>query len=670
MNGLFVEKKLSEAKKLISSGKSSEALDVYNSILTKFPNNKRVQAAIKLLKPDQKSLDLLLLFFQKGNYKEAKKLALLLTEKFPEHPFCWKALGSILQEMGNSVEAIIAFQKSIKLSPNDIESYSNLGATLLALGRFKEAEVILRKATKLNPDFAQSYNNLGIVLKELLLLEEAEIVLKKAIKLNQNFAEAFNNLGLTQHKLGKYKEAEISYKEAIKIKPHDAGAYSNLGNTLQGFIRHEEAKEFFSKAVNLQPMVDKYHHNKNLCLNYSLTWEQSFIYKEHIKFEKYFGGLKVRASLDSKNFNYSKKKLNIGYVSGDFRTHSVSYFFEQLLKYHNSNFVKIYCYYNNTLQDETTMRIRSLSDHWRTIYEMPNDDVVDLIKKDNIDILVDLSGHTANNRLLVFAQKPAPIQVSWLGYPNTTGLSAIDYRFTDIIADPEGVADLFHSEKLIRLPNGFQCYKGDNDILLNTNLPLKKNGYITFASFNNFSKMTREVIKVWSKILIAIPNSKLILKSSKLNSDADHYLSLFNEEGIDDCRIQYYERLTNKEDHLKLYDKIDVGLDTFCFNGATTTCEALWMGVPVITLSGDRHAGRVGASILTNIGLTEFIAKDIEGYIGQAINIANNGDYLQDIRKNLRKKMLESPLCKGKSFARDIENAYQDMWIKYHKKSS
>ena len=310
-------------------------------------------------------------------------------------------------------------------------------------------------------------------------------------------------------------------------------------------------------------------------------------------------------------------------------------------------------------------RLMSFSNNWHSIFGVSDTDVVNLIKNDKIDILVDLSGHTGKNRLLVFAQKPAPIQVTWLGYVNTTGLSAIDYRLTDIIADPIGEADDLHSETLLRLPNGFQCYKGDQTVIANVNLPQKSNGYITFGSFNNLSKVTPEVIQVWSKILHAIPNSQLILKGSQLKHDTTQFIKLFNKEGISEDQIKLYGMLPNKDDHLKLYNAIDIGLDPFPFNGATTTCEALWMGVPVITLLGDRHVARVGASILTNIGLTDFIAQDIDDYVELAIKMAANTDYLQETRQGLRERMESSPLCNGKSFACDIENAYQDMWNKY-----
>ena len=434
---------------------------------------------------------------------------------------------------------------------------------------------------------------------------------------------------------------------------------------MKKFNRYEEAEASYRQAIILDPNYNHAYNNKNLCLNYSSLRSPLFIYQQHLEFEKQFGGLEVRTPLSLPVKKQPGDKLRVGYVSGDLNKHSVAYFFEPLLQNHNPNAIETFCYYNDKKIDEITDRLITTSNNWHSIFGVSDTDVINLIKNDKIDILVDLSGHTDKNRLLVFAQKPAPIQVTWLGYPNTTGLSAIDYRLTDIIADPIGEADDLHSETLLRLPNGFQCYKGDQTVIADVNLPQKSNGYITFGSFNNLSKVTPEVIQVWSKILHAIPTSRLILKNSQLNHGKKQLLELFKQEGIAEDRIKLYGALASTEEHLTLYNAIDIGLDPFPFNGATTTCEALWMGVPVITLLGDRHVARVGASILTNIGLTDFIAQDIDDYVELAIKMAANTDYLQETRQGLRERMESSPLCNGKSFACNIENAYQDMWDKY-----
>jgi predicted O-linked N-acetylglucosamine transferase (SPINDLY family) len=529
----------------------------------------------------------------------------------------------------------------------------------------EEAAASYKQAIVLKPDFAKAYNNFGTTLQELGRLDEAEANLTQAIGLKPDYAEAYNNLGAMLKKLGRLDEAEARFRQAIALKPDYAEAYNNLGATLQELGRLDEVIASYNKAIELKVDFASAYSNKNLCLNYSSSCSPLFIYKQHIEFEKQFGGLKIEPLLSVLVNKNSGGVLRIGYVSPDFRKHSVAYFFEPLLQNHSGHVVETFCYYNNTVVDTTTKRLMASCDHWRSIFGIADPDVANLIRNDKIDILIDLAGHTARNSLLVFAQKPAPIQVTWLGYVNTTGLSTIDYRFTDIIADPIGEADELHSETLVRLANGFQCYKGNKAVHSNSELPFKRRGHITFGSFNNVTKVTPEVIKVWSNILHALPKSCLVLKAKQLQHNASHYLDCFKQEGIAEDRIKLYGKLPSMDDHLDLYNAIDIGLDPFPFNGATTTCEALWMGVPVITLLGDRHVGRVGASILTNLGLTDFIGQDIDGYIQLAVEMAANTNYLQEIREGLRERMQRAPLCDGRSFASDVETAYQEMWHHY-----
>ena len=574
-------------------------------------------------------------------------------------------LGIVLQNLGRWEEAEANYNQTIVINPNHTKAYNNLGNILKELGRLEEAELSYTKSITLEPNYADPYNNLGNTFKALGRLEEAETSYKKAIALTPNNHELYYNLGILLKELGQLEKAEVSYKQAITIKPDYVDAYYNLGNALQELGRWKEADVSYNQAIAIKPDFTLAYNNKLCGLNYSPDWSTQLIYQQHLEFEKQFGGFKSRNPLISNKKNPFNEKLRVGYVSGDFKKHSIAYFFEPLLQHHNSNTVEIFCYYNDDKVDDITKRLTANSDHWRSIFNISDEDFFDLVRNDKIDILVDLSGHTAKNRLLVFAHKPAPIQISWLGYPNTTGLSAVDYRFTDISADPVGEADELHSETLLRLPNGFLCYKGNKKSYVSVSLPQKSLGHITFGSFNNLSKLTPKVIKVWSKILHAVPLSTLILKSSTLNRNSAHHLELFKKEGISNNRIKIYNKMPSMEEHLKLYSSIDISLDPFPYNGTTTTCDALWMGVPVITLLGNRHASRVGASILTNIGLTNFIAQDIDGYINLAIEMANNINYLQEVRQDLRKRMERSPLCNPRSFANDIENAYKDIWNKH-----
>lgn len=353
-------------------------------------------------------------------------------------------------------------------------------------------------------------------------------------------------------------------------------------------------------------------------------------------------------------------KIKVGYVSPDFRTHSVSYFFKPLLLAHDRDKFEIYCYSNVSRPDDITTHIKANSDHWRNILGMEDKDAAELIKKDGINILVDLSGHTANNRLLVFGYKPAPIQITWLGYPNTTGMTTMDYRFTDEIADPPG-SGAFYTEKLIRLKGGFLCYSGDESIEVSTSSPCLKTGHITFGSFNTLPKINPEVISLWSEILQSLLGSRLILKCRQLKNKGvkSRLRKMFKRNKVSFKQIQLVPMLSEHKEHLRLYNKIDIALDPFPYNGTTTTCEALWMGVPVVTMLGDRHAGRVGASILTHVGLKGLIATDQDDYKKIVLNLA---ELLMDgYQLDCRSFMERSSLCNPGAFAKKIETAYKEM---------
>jgi predicted O-linked N-acetylglucosamine transferase (SPINDLY family) len=388
--------------------------------------------------------------------------------------------------------------------------------------------------------------------------------------------------------------------------------------------------------------------------------------EEEFSYHRVFGDQFAQAPVTHTPEQHSKHngKLRIGYVSPDFSTHSVAYFFEPLLQHHNKDNVEVFCYYNRPKVDQTTKRLMHNADHWRSIVGLNDDQLVQLIQNDGINILVDLAGHTGKNSLTAFAYKPAPIQVTWLGYPNTTGLDAIDYRFTDDIADPVGDSEAFHSETLVRLPHGMWCYNGDTSVQPQTQLPYDRNDYITFGSFNNLAKVTPQVLDLWADILKAVPHSKLLLKAKQLSEDEaqQRFIELFEARGIGRDRLDLHAFSKSKADHLALYGEIDIALDAFPFNGATTTCEALWMGVPVLTLRGDRHVARVGASLLHRVGLDDFVAENEEDYLARATALCQDLDHLRTLRQSMRARVEQSPLCNGPEFAANIERAFQNMW--------
>ena len=470
---------------------------------------------------------------------------------------------------------------------------------------------------------------------------------------------------------GRPAEAEAAYRRAIELKPDYAEAHINLGNALKDQGRLAEAEAMYRRAIDLKPDFAKAHSALLLLLNYRPATDPSALYRAHREWRDRYARHLERPARPYDNTRDPERRLRVGYVSPDFRTHSVSFFFEPLLAAHDRAAVELFCYAEVKHPDDTTSRLKTLADYWRSTLGLTDDGVGDLGRADGMDVLVDLAGHTGDNRLLVFARKPAPVQVTWLGYPSTTGLSTIDCRLTDAIADPEEGSGACHSETLVRLPGGFLCYKAPEVAPEVSPLPARTTGFVTFGSFNNSSKVTPEVVAVWARIMRRIPGSHLLLKSRQF-ADAttrQRYVKLFVGYGIDAPRIRLLPNAPSLEKHLGTYSRVDIALDTFPYNGTTTTCEALWMGVPVITLRGDRHAGRVGASLLARVGLAELIAENEEAYVETAVSLAGDRGRLEALRTGLRARMSASPLCDPAGFARQVEAAYREMWKQWCRKA-
>ncbi len=571
-------------------------------------------------------------------------------------------LGNVLKKIGQLDEAATHYQKAIDIKPDYVEAHNNLGNTLQTLGQLDKAVTHYQKVIDIKSDYVEAFINLGSALQELGQLDEAVTHYQKAIDIKPDHADAHYNIGNVQRELGQLSEAVTHLYHSIDLKPNYFEAHNNLGIALQELGQLDEAIAHYDKSINIKKDFQTYS-NLLLALNYHSELSEEAVFTKHLEWEKEFGKPELARAPVSGDIR-KNPRLRIGYLSPDFRTHSVAYFFEPLLVSHNRHVVEVYCYYNHKTFDSTSQRLKDASDHWRSIINLSDEEVACQIRQDHIDILVDLAGHTAKNRLPVFTYKPAPIQVTWLGYPNTTGLSSMDYRFTDDVADPVGEADQWYTEELIRLPNGFLCYQGDDQIDFESTLPCSKRGYVTFGSFNNLTKVTPGVVKLWSKILKASPESHLLIKSKRLADEVFKlkFVELFEKEGINKERLELYAFLPKKDDHLALYSKIDIGLDPFPYNGATTTCEALWMGVPTVTLAGDRHAGRVGASIMNHVGLSGFVAKDLKSYVEIAVKYTNDLKQLATIRQDLRTKMKASKLCDVASFASDIEATFKKIW--------
>jgi predicted O-linked N-acetylglucosamine transferase (SPINDLY family) len=607
-------------------------------------------------------------------------------------------LGNAYCRLNDFASAAENFRQACQRQPGFFEALNNLGATLLHLGRFEEALPCLAEANRLGPGNALTHYSLGLCLYRLRRYPEAVAALKRAILLDPNhldaqfclgeayfaarqfpaaieayetvvrlrpdYAEAHNNLGLAYLKINALGRALECYRRAVQLNGMLAESHHNLGNALSFAAQHAEAMEFFRKALAVRPTFAHAHSNMLLVLNYFEN-DPRRLYHEHVAWANKHT-VDVRRRTPRVGDRDPDRTLRVGYVSSDLHTHPVAYFLEPLLAAHDRKAFETVCYSDVTWPDETTQRLRSLACQWRDIVGMNNDKVADLVEADKIDVLVDLGGHTGSDRLLVLAQKPAPVQVSYLGYPNTTGLKEIDFRLTDEWADPPGgESDRYHAETLWRLRGGFLCYAPPDVAPEPAAPPSATKGHVTFGSFNHWSKMTPEVIAVWARLLREVPRSRILLKGKHL---LDPYLSqriydMFETQGIEKERISLRAtKSVTTAAHLSMYGEMDVALDTFPYNGTTTTCEALWMGVPVVTLAGRAHAGRVGVSLLHVIGMEQWIAHSAEEYIELAASLAADTRQRTAVRISLRSRVAASGLCDRARLAREVEAAYRQMW--------
>ncbi len=529
------------------------------------------------------------------------------------------------QKQGRWNEALACYQRGLPLAPNSLPLLINAGFVSQLLNQYEIAAGFHERALKIDTNLVDERYNLGIAYKELMRLPEAEACYQRVLQNRPDDINAMHGLGIVKIMQGFATEADKCLRNALLLKPEDLSVRSCL----------------------------------LLSLNYCDNSPQQIL-QEHLEWNRHCHN---KTSQHQPVLDKATRPLRIGYLSPDFCNHPVAYFIEPLLTQHDKTAFIIVCYSDTAHPDGITSYLREAVNGWRDVHRLSDDELARQIRQDKIDILVDLAGHTAQNRLAVFARKPAPVQVTYLGYPNTTGLTAIDYRLTDAWADPPGETEQLHSEALFRLPNGFLCYRPLEGTAVSS-LPCEKTGYTTFGSFNNLAKLTPKVIALWARLLHTVPDARLLLKTKPLKDPAtqEKIYQQFAGYGIDRKRVELVGWVNKMGDHLGLYNQVDIALDTFPYNGTTTTCEALWMGVPVITLAGQTHAGRVGVSLLSQTGLTEFIARDADHYIDLAAQLASNREQLAQLRSELRSRVAASPLCDASGFARQVEDAYRQMW--------
>lgn len=607
-----------------------------------------------------------LVSFKAGRMQEARELLASVCERDRTDTQAWLIRGAACGNLGAHAEAAQCFRTLAAIQPRNAEAFYNLGIAERALGEATAAEQSFHRAIEINPEYPEALESLAHILLSRGALVAGAEALRAALALRPDNTEWRVNLGAILQAQGHLSEAIANYEQARSLRPGTLIASENLGSALASQGRTKEALAVYREGLQQNLKDARVHSNLLLSLNYLPNQDPMQIFAEHRR----WGELHGRLGTDSGAFADTldpDRRLRIGYVSPDFRTHSVAYFIEPILAAHDRAAFEVFCYADVPRPDTTTERLKCFSDHWRPISGLSDAEVLKQIRADRIDILVDLAGHTSGHRLSVFAQRAAPMQVTYLGYPNTTGLTTMDYRITDTVADPED-QDAYYTEKLIRLDNCFLCYQPPIDAPAVNSLPAEGAGHITFGSFNNLAKIQPDVIDLWAGLLRALPTSHLLIKNPSLTDPTARELLLaaFAEHGIAQDQIELLGLAQTQAEHLGLYGRVDIALDTFPYNGTTTTCEALWMGVPVATLAGDRHAGRVGATLLHAAGLEDLITDSPQNYIARVIELATDMRALEQLRAGLRERVRQSALCNATSPTRALEAELRSLWQNRH----
>ncbi|MBP2233415.1 putative O-linked N-acetylglucosamine transferase (SPINDLY family) [Azospirillum agricola] len=608
-------------------------------------------------------------------------------------PECHYNLGLSLHAVGDGDGAIQAFLSAILRAPGFAEAYNSLGVSLAAVGRADDAIAAFQRATAERAGYLDAYVNLATVMVGIGQTEAAFGIYRDLLAADPGNARLIFLTGTAALNADALQEAEGYLRQSLLYQPRDPGTWNNLGLVLVRMGQVSAAIDAFTKATTYRPDYGEawfalasaqeaagifeqaaatYEHARPLLadstgidsnilmtLNYRDALPADAVYDAHRRWGAgYQQGLPPpSASTPPGPQPREGRRLRIGYVSPDFRLHSVAMFLLPLLEQHDRSRVEVFAYSNVEKSDFITDHVRRHVDHWRPIAGVDPDTVAAMIRADGVDILIDLAGHTARNRLDVFARRAAPTQMTWLGYPATTGLPAMDIRLTDAVSDPPGDADRRHSERLLRLDGGFLCYHPLGPTPDPLPAPLLSRGQVSFGSFNALPKLNAATAGLWARVLAAVPGSRLVLKAAPL-ADAGmrrRVEGLFAAQGIGADRLTLLCHSPNHFSHLNAYGEIDIALDPIPYNGTTTTCEALWMGVPVLTLPGDRHAARVGASLLTTADLTGWIAADEEDFVAKAVALAVDPDHLATVRQGLRGLLIASDLCGAQRFAKRFE---------------
>jgi protein O-GlcNAc transferase len=593
-----------------------------------------------------------------GQFAEAEREYHAVLQQRDDVPDAWNLLGVVVVQQGRAAEAVELLQRAITLRPNDASFHVNHGIALQQTGQPQAAIASYQRAIHLDPRSSAAYVNLAESLQTLGKHDEASAALDTAISLTPDNALAHYGKAKLLFALDRAPEALGVLTQSHLLNSNFAWAYVIAGHCLRK-LASPDAHAMYERAMTLDPTITVAWDNLLMQAHYSHEPDQRS-FERHLEYGRQFEAPLAPKIQPHANEPEPNRLLRVGYVSADFFHHPVGLFLEPVLAELPRDQFHVTCYNVGWHDDELTARLRNLSDQWRDVRNSSDDQIAQRIRNDHIDILVDLSGHTADNRLLVFAHKPAPVLVTHFAYPDTTGLRAIDYRITDALADPPGATEKFHTETLVRLPNVAWCYRPFDldrapDIV---SPPLVSRGHVTFGCLNNPLKLSDPARQIFTQILAAVPQSKLVLR---LFRDENARRRIIDSVHIDPGRLVILPPVP-RLDYLLQYNQIDIALDPFPYNGGVTTCDALLMGVPVITLAGRAYVSRQGLSVLTNLGLNDLIANSPGDYVRIAKELGANRGRLTTLRSQLRSMLQASPIMDVNRYAHDLAAAYRQMW--------
>ena len=634
--------------------------------------------------------------YRSGDPARARRSFEAILAREPEHLGALAILSSIAMQEQAYERATSLLERALRLAPEQGMLCSNLGEALRRLGRKSEALVAFRRAVEHSPELAETHFNLALTLEQLNELDEACSEYEAALRLKPDFAAAALGLLSALRASAAYERAVVWYEEhaaqlpdtaaqrcavaavladvfrideavahlerALELEPGLAAVHAELAAALVERGEIDEALVRMRRAIELEPTNATYHGNLVYLLPFSPNVSAAQVLEEARAFGARHAPALKRPPRHT-NSREPERRLRVGYVSPDFREHPAALFLRPLFRHHDRTRAQLIAYSNVRRPDAVTQQLKSLVDDWRDISLLDDEAAAALMRSDEVDVLVDLAQHSAGNRLLLFALKPAPVQISWLGYPGTTGVSALDYRLTDPGLDPPELGNGHNSETLLWLPDTFWCYEPPSEAPVVNELPALQNGYVTFGSLNNFKKVSDAALELWAQVLSAVPGSRLLLVAPA-GSARDRVRRALRGQGVGEERVEMVGPMPRRE-YLAAYGRVDIGLDPVPYGGGTTTLDAVFMGVPVVTLTGETAVSRSAAAIARNLRLPELVGRSVQDYVGRARSLADNRDALAELRRALRKRLAQSPLLDAKAFARNIEGAFAEAWRRW-----